>query len=80
MDAAEEVPAILVRLTAALTNPPFNHAIVCTELTRLVELTEVVSEQVKEELNESEHVKWFDVAVRQLEVFLDPVIEMNPFR
>ncbi len=80
LDVAERVPVLIEKVKVALLNPPHQHAIICQQLTQVVEGTEAVIEEVKEFLNDEEQAKWFDLAHRQLESFLQPLNQMNPFR
>ena len=80
LDAAAPVPVLIEKVKVALLRPPYRHAIICQQLTQVVEATEAVIEEVKEVLNDAEQVKWFDLAHRQLEAFLLHLTEMNPFR
>jgi hypothetical protein len=80
LDGAGGVPALIEKAKVNLLAPPHHHAIICQQLTQAVKDTETVIEQVKEFLNDAQQAKWFDQAHRQLEIFLGPLNEMNPFR
>lgn len=80
LDAASAIPGIIERIKSSLLKPPYHHAILCKHLTEVVETAETVIDEVKEFLPPGEQAKWFDLAHRQLEAFLKPLNEANPFR
>lgn len=80
LEASEHLPAVVAKLVDGLLNPPHNHAVICAELGQLVGITLQVCELVKEYMSDPMHMKWFELAERQLEAFLDTVLEMNPSR
>lgn len=80
-EAAAPVPETIERVTRALQRPPpYNHAIICKDLTEAVAQTEAVIEEVMTSIENPERTVGLERSVEQLEFFLQPLNEMNSFR
>jgi hypothetical protein len=79
LDAADPIPLLVVDIPALLAHPPSNVPVLCGRLIVLVRAAQNLIDLVKTWMD-GEHLRWFEVAARQLDSFLLPLIEINPPR
>lgn len=79
LDAARPVMSLADETVAMLIAPPYNPLVLCDRLIALVNATQQLVDLVKSEV-EDDHLRWFELCLRQLETLLDPITETIPVR